>query len=105
MTAWCPTKSRAIISVVASSRIPRQVSGFTLERLDDELLLYHPGLTRTVHLNETASLIWQLCDGRRSSQQITALLQESYPDGGAQIVEDVETALMRLARDGAIEFA
>lgn len=87
------------------ARIPRQVSQFRLERLDDDLLLYHPGLTKTVHLNETASLIWQLCDGVRSIEDIATMLQETFPDTAAEIAADVEAALSRLADEGAIEFA
>jgi hypothetical protein len=90
---------------MTSARIPRQISSFRLERLDDDLLLYHPGLTKTVHLNETASLIWQLCDGVRSVEDIATLLQESFPNEAAQIAADIETTLSRLADEGAIEFA
>ena len=90
---------------MTSGRIPRQVSQFRLEQLDDDLLLYYPGLTKTVHLNETASLIWQLCDGTRSIEDIATVLREAFPDTAAQISVDVDTTLARLAGAGAIEFA
>lgn len=90
---------------MTSTHVPRRVSEFRLEELDGNLLLYHPGLTKTVHLNETASLIWQLCDGKRSSQEIADLLLETFPEEAAQVVKDVEAALARLADEGAVEFA
>jgi hypothetical protein len=89
---------------VAETRIPRQVPSFRLERLDQDLLLYHPGLTKTVHLNPTASLIWQLCDGRRSVDEIAALLREAYDENAADITGDVESTLTRLADEGAVSF-
>lgn len=87
------------------TRIPVPVPLFRLEPLDGQLLLYHPGLTRTVHLNEEASLVWRLCDGRRSNQEIVRLLQETYPEEAHRIADDVEATLRRLEHEGAIEFA
>lgn len=85
--------------------MPRQVSGFSLQRLDDDVLLYHPGLTRTLHLNDTAALIWQLCDGTRAIDAIVQALQEAFPEHREQIASDVPLTLQQLERDGAIEFA
>jgi Coenzyme PQQ synthesis protein D (PqqD) len=87
------------------ARIPRQASGFHLEEMDGELLLYHPGSTRTVLLNETASLVWRLCDGHRSSSAIASLLREAFPEQADAIDEDLKHTLTRLADEGAIEFA
>jgi coenzyme PQQ biosynthesis protein PqqD len=98
------TVAAVSFQLVTASRIPRQVPGFSLQALDNELLLYQPGLTKTVHLNQTASLIWQLCDGQRSVDDIVALLEDSFPDDSARIAADVAAALKGLQRDGAIEF-
>jgi len=84
--------------------MPRQVSGFSLQRLDDEVLLYHPGLTRTLHLNDTAALIWQLCDGTTPVGTIVATLQEAFPEHSDAIATDVPVTLQQLHRDGAIEY-
>lgn len=81
------------------------MSGFTLQQLDDETLLYHAGLTKTIHLNETASLIWQLCDGQRTTEAIITTLQDAYPEHHEEIPGDVQRTLARLHHDGAIEFA
>lgn len=85
--------------------MPRQVSGFSLQRLDDDMLLYHPGLTRTLHLNDTAALVWQMCDGTRAIDVIVQTLQEAFPEHREQIALDVPATLQQLERDGAIEFA
>lgn len=76
---------------------------FKLEELDNELLLYHPAKTKTVYLNETASLVWQLCDGKRNVGEIAALLKESFPEAADRVDEDVESTLKTFADHGAIE--
>jgi hypothetical protein len=83
-------------------QVPRQVAAFRLEALDGELLLYHPGLTRTIRLNDTAALVWQLCDGRRTVGEITDLLRDGYPDEASAIEEDVSSVVTRLAAEGAL---
>lgn len=86
-------------------KVPRPKSDYRLEQMDDELLLYHPGETKTVYLNQTASLVWQLCDGERSAGDITRLLQDSFPESSDQIAADVRAALAEFERHGAIEYA
>ncbi|MEQ1869071.1 MAG: PqqD family protein [Vicinamibacterales bacterium] len=88
---------------MTSASIPRPVPGFALQQMDDDVLLYHPGLTRTVHLNDTAALIWKLCDGLRSVDDIASLLGEAYPEAASEMNVDVMTALARLVRDGVVE--
>lgn len=85
-----------------SHAIPKAVDEFDLEEIDDELLLYHPTRTRAVYLNESAALVWQLCDGKRSVAEITELLQENYPDSET-IDADVAQTLQQLSDNGAIE--
>lgn len=83
--------------------IPHPNIEFTLEEIDDELLLYHPAKTKAVYLNETAALVWQLCDSKRSVSEIVSLLEENYPES-EHIKTDVETTLSQLASNGAVEF-
>ena len=87
-----------------TERIPRRAPGYRLEQLDDELLLYHPGTTTALYLNQTATLIWQLCDGQRSDREIVQLVVEAFPEAGESIAPDVESTLRRLARERAIDF-
>ena len=82
--------------------IPIPDKEFTLEELDNELLLYHPTKTTTVYMNETASIIWRLCDGKRSIVEITDLINDSYPEVGDRATEDVEATLQIFRDHGAI---
>ena len=77
---------------------------FTLEELDNELLLYHPTKTTTVYMNETASIIWRLCDGERTVAEIIELVKDSYPEAGSSVESDIEATLERFREHGAISF-
>lgn len=71
--------------------------------IDGELLLYQPGETKILYCNQTASLIWQLCDGTHTKEEITALLKEGYPEAAGTIASDVDETLSRFLDEGAIE--
>lgn len=86
----------------ADNARPRRVAEFHLEELDGELLLYHPGLKRTLYCNPTAALVWRLADGSRSPAEIAALLADAYP--GASVAEDVARTLGEFDQRGAIEW-
>ena len=77
---------------------------FSLERLDNEILLYHPGLTKAIQLNETAAIVWELCDGQRSDEEIATMLVDAYPDQADDVRRDVESVLHRLSVEGALQY-
>jgi hypothetical protein len=76
---------------------------YRLEEVDGELLLYHPGSTKILYCNETASLIWQLCDGTRGEEEIVSTLSEAYPDAGDAVAEDVKATLHQFLEHQALE--
>jgi hypothetical protein len=86
------------------SKIPKQKADYRLELLDDELLLYHPAETKIMYCNHTASLVWQLCDGQRTGEEIVTLLRNAYPDTVETIADDVAATLQQFADHGAVEF-
>lgn len=67
-----------------------------IEDMDGESLLYHPGTTTTLHLNQPSLLVWNLCDGERSVQDVITTLQEAFPDQNEQIAEDVVDVITEL---------
>lgn len=83
--------------------IPRPNQQFKIEQIDGETLLYHLGQTKTVYLNQSATLIWQLCDGHRSVEEIVALLKQQYPEQAQSIASDVNAALAQFVDEGAID--
>jgi hypothetical protein len=84
---------------------PRRAEGFTIEQVEDELLLFHPGRGSIVALSPTAALVWNLCDGTRTADEIAALLAGAYPEAAAEIPADVAEILAVFARHGTVEQA
>ena len=84
---------------------PRQKPDYRLEKLENEILLYHPAKTQVLYLNETASLIWKLCDGTRTTAEITQLLEDAFPEHAAKIRDEVDSTLRSFVEQDAMEFA
>lgn len=79
--------------VPMDNKIVRLKPGFFLERMDDEIVVYHASLTTSLYFNETGALVWQLCDGKRTVGQIIDVLCRMYPDSAGRIGPEV-TALI-----------
>jgi len=84
--------------------IPKSNDAFQIEDIDGEKLLYCAGIEEVIYLNEAACLVWGLCDGERSKQDIIDLLSESYPDESS-ISSDVDDILNQFVEVGSMELA
>ncbi len=82
--------------------IPKQAFGFFAEDMDGETLLYRLGAHKAIHLNETASVIWKMCDGTRSVLALVDELTQAFPDAGSSLASDVQEALSMLEDEGAL---
>ncbi|MBI3796007.1 MAG: PqqD family peptide modification chaperone [Deltaproteobacteria bacterium] len=89
---------------IKEMNIPRHSVDYQLEAFESELLLYHPAKTQAVYLNETAALIWRLCNGQRSVAEIKTLLQDAYPEMSDEIAQDLQTTLEQFVSCGALDF-
>jgi hypothetical protein len=87
---------------VDPTAIPRQKAGYESADLDGEFMLYHSAEAKALYLNETASLIWKLCDGQRTVASIRGLLHDAYPDA-ADLPREVDDAFQVLVREGVVE--
>ena len=79
---------------------PRLVDGARLQYddvRDEHVLLIPEGAVR---LNATAAQVLELCDGRRSVEDIAAALSERY--GGADVADDVRELLGGMAQKGLV---
>ena len=60
-----------------NSEIYKQVDDCLLEDMDGEMLLYNPSTSTTLQLNAPSAVVWQLCDGERSVQDIIDVVLEA----------------------------
>ena len=84
-----------------SSR-PRHAADFHMWPFEDEMLLVDSRNATGILLNQTATLLWHLCDGERSVLEIIDLLCETYPLETERLRSDVEEAIDLLSGHGAI---
>ena len=82
--------------------IPFKNDEFQLQEIDGEQVLYNAGLPDVVYLNETSTMIWSLCDGIRSDQEIIRMIGDSYPDQITAIKNDVEAIIGEFENIGAM---
>lgn len=83
-------------------KIVVQNKQFNLQEMDDEKLLYNPLLTKTIYMNNTATLIWNLCDGQLTVGEIIETLTQLFPKSSMQIRIDVIDAIDELAKCQAV---
>ena len=79
---------------------PRLAAGARLQYDDvreEHLLLVPEGAVR---LNETAAHVLELCDGRRSVEEIAAALSERY--AGADVADDVRELIGGMGQRGLV---
>ncbi len=73
-----------------------------MEELDDEVLLYNPANNKTLYINKSASVIWQLCNGEQSVEEIINMVQGAYPSNEEDLRKDILDTLKNLAENGAV---
>jgi hypothetical protein len=86
------------------TKTPKQTGGYESADLEGEFMLYHSALAKALYLNETASLIWKLCDGTRNVATIEGLLRDAYPDA-PDLPRDIDDAFKTLVDHGVLELS
>ena len=87
-----------------NTQIPHRKQSLQLQEFDGELVLYDLEKMKVIYLSETATLIWQLCDGKRTIDEIVHLLQDAYPDNGGVIETDVESAMAHFTENRTLDW-
>jgi hypothetical protein len=57
--------------------------------MEGEGLLYSHEKMTMIYLNESAAVIWRLCDAQRTVAQVVDFLKSAYPDLSPQLDGDV----------------
>lgn len=83
---------------------PTRKKGIVGQDLGSEMLLYDAA-DEVIHvLNRTAQLIWHLCDGRHTVQEIEQAIRARFcVDEGQRVTQDIRQTLEDLAVKGLLE--
>jgi pyrroloquinoline quinone biosynthesis protein D len=83
--------------------VPSPRGRHVIEEIDHESLIYRRPTKAAIYLNETATVIWKLCDGTRTVQEIIAILADTFPDAAEDVRADVRQTIDELVGAGALE--
>jgi uncharacterized protein YpbB len=73
-----------------------------MQEVDEECIILLPEKGKLTVLNTTGQQIWEWIDGKRTVQQITALLQQAYNLNSEQAYQDLVSFLEDLQKRGLI---
>lgn len=77
---------------------PKRRDDILTQDSGDEVMLYDPNADEMHILNPTAQLIWDLCDGTHSTEQITAEVTTKFTVAAeANVAGDVSQTLSEFA--------
>lgn len=85
--------------------IPKQRDGYQINKISCCFLLQDHRTKHTLKLNDSAVLIWGLCNGEMSVGEILELLVESYPEAASDMEKDVYRVLDEFNEENVITFA
>lgn len=83
--------------------VPIPQGGIEFAELEGEGVLYRSDTMTMIYLNESASVVWRLCDGRRTIASIVETLVQAFPDQANRVSLDVREAIDQLVREGVLE--
>lgn len=81
---------------------PHRIPTFTFEQSDQIYFLVNTETGEETECNVIVYLIWQLCDGNTTVDEMVSLLKEAYPDTSEDIAEDIDVILNNLSQLGAL---
>jgi hypothetical protein len=80
---------------------PKRVDGLEITPVEDGFMIYQPDKDRVHYLNQTAVLVLELSNGRRTPADIAALLQQAYKLPKLP-QREVDETLARMSAEGLI---
>ena len=83
--------------------VPIPQDGIELAEIEGEGVLYCHEKMTMIYLNESASLIWRLCDGRRTIADIIDAIADAFPDQANAVSLDVPETIELFVRERMLE--
>jgi hypothetical protein len=80
---------------------PRHAEGVEINQVADGYVVYHPARDRVHYLNQTATIVLELCNGNNDAAKIASLLQTAYELPELPL-EEVTGCLGKLHDEGLI---
>lgn len=88
-------------SMLASTYLVRNSDVIT-QRVKDETVLFDMARGDYYSLNEIGARTWELVDGKRTVSEVAGLLAAEYDAPEEIILEDLQTLVEQLLRDGLL---
>lgn len=66
------------------------------------MLLYNPSNYKTLYINKSVSVIWQLCNGEQTVEEIIKMIQDAYPSNEDDLRQDILDTLKNFAENEAL---
>jgi hypothetical protein len=83
---------------VDSSSHPMQADGIEINQVADGYVIYDPARERIHHLNHTAALVLELCNGRVAAGDLPGLVQAAFGMAEAP-VQEIADCLEKLRQE------
>lgn len=83
-------------------QLPKRRTEFEERTVEGEMVVVDPESEKIHQLNETASFIWQRCDGDHDRQQIAEELATAFEVDAETAEQDVAQALEKLEEIGLL---
>lgn len=90
---------------ILDEKRPLKSADYMVEELDGETVMYSPLVRKSVHLNESGRLIWELCDGKSTVGEIISVLTGAYPEAAEQVSSEVREMIQQFRDEGIIDWA
>lgn len=87
---------------ISDNKRPVQNPAFQLQTVNNEYMLYKASEGSALYINETAAIVWKLCEQADTVGEIKKLLRGSYPEAEGDIARDVDNVLDGLRGHGAL---
>ncbi|NEQ66800.1 MAG: PqqD family peptide modification chaperone [Symploca sp. SIO2D2] len=85
--------------------VPCRLSSIEEHDLGDEMLLYSLDKEIGISLNSSAKAIWELCNGKRTVDEISEELSLSLDLSSADLLPEVKAAITQLSKFGLLKLA
>jgi hypothetical protein len=88
---------------VQPSDKPKRRDDIHSEELQHETVLYDQAHGQAVYLNESASVVWKLCDGSRTVSEMSDLLSQEIGQAADPVARTVAEIVGRFQQAGLVD--